>query len=216
MIEIKIKDKGGRSLGDTSHPIQRALGLLGQAAKNVRPALEDIGEMLLRSTDNRFEAEKDPDGQPWAPLSPEHLAYKEEKGFNLKILQMRGHMRGTIIWKVSGQTLIVGTNRVYAGIHQFGGTVKFKAREGSLKLRTDRKGNLLRQNQVGVGPHRRGTGNLAIFARGGHKRVVQRKFSVGPYQVTIPPRPFLGLSVEDQADALDILREHMLEALSKA
>lgn len=79
--------------------------------------LRDIGEYLLRSHDERWG--RSPDGQPWAPLSPEYAARKAEKRPNAPTLVWDEHLR-RLQYQVSGDTLMVGSDRVYAAAHQFG------------------------------------------------------------------------------------------------
>lgn len=110
----------------------------------------DLGEHLLNATDDRFEAERAPDGTPWAPLSPATLVAQYEArgrrrkaakrgaggalvptaGFaryaaGKKILQemgRRGGLRGTLAYRAADGEVALGSNRVYARIHQLGGT----------------------------------------------------------------------------------------------
>lgn len=82
----------------------------------------------------------------------------------------------------------IGTNVKYAGIHEFGGTIKHKARTGTSRLLTDKTGNLLRQAA---------NANLAVFARtkkkvrkmdGSFKEV---SYTAEAHDVTMPERaPF--------------------------
>ena len=79
------------------------------------PPLAEIGERLVISTINRFERERDPDGTPWLP-SQRALAE------NSQTLTDTGRLKGLITYLVvDDEELLVGTNVVYAAIHQFGG-----------------------------------------------------------------------------------------------
>lgn len=81
----------------------------------------------------------------------------------------------------------IGTNVKYAGIHEFGGTVKRVSKPGTVRLRTDAKGNLLMR------------GNLATFARAEHKRVREIAFAGGrEYTITYPARPFIQPGIADR------------------
>lgn len=110
--------------------IDRALSHMRRVAENPAPALKDIGEYLQRSVDDRFRSETDPQGRPWEPLSGFTKANKR----NDKILTERGGpgLRGSIHYRVDGDTLEQGTNKIYAAIHQFGGTIT--AKSGSLAI----------------------------------------------------------------------------------
>lgn len=83
-----------------------------------RPMLLDIGEALVNSTRDRFSAQRGPDGQTWKTLSPRYLQTKSPNPG--KILQRRGDLVRQIFPQVEGATLLVGTDRVYGAVHQFG------------------------------------------------------------------------------------------------
>ena len=73
---------------------------------------------MLRQTDERFTRQRDADGKPWKPLKPATLKHKK----NPMILTESHHLRDSIRHQVSGgNTLRVGTNKVYGAIHQLGG-----------------------------------------------------------------------------------------------
>lgn len=106
-----------------------ALRRLQQAGSRLRPALLEIGEYLLQSTEARFDAQVDPAGQPWTPLSPAYQARKK-KNPNL-ILVLTGHLSGQQAPQAGQRAglqapqatetaVSVGTNLVYAATHQFG------------------------------------------------------------------------------------------------
>ena len=117
--------------------LQRAL----KATGNLKPALQAIGEHLLRSVDDNFALQRDPQGRPWKPLKvlSYHLAYSMGKkkrthtqsgsltaGFaryigSRKILTDSGELRGSIKYNASATRLEVGSGKVYSAIHQFGG-----------------------------------------------------------------------------------------------
>ncbi|MNZ38299.1 Phage virion morphogenesis family protein [compost metagenome] len=78
--------------------------------------LNDIGEYLHLSTDDRFRAQVGPDGTPWAPLSPVTLARKKGN----RILRESGTLQDTLRHQVSGNELSFGTDRPYGAAMQFG------------------------------------------------------------------------------------------------
>ncbi|NCJ06671.1 phage virion morphogenesis protein [Synechococcales cyanobacterium C] len=99
---------------------QAALDALQAANLNLSDAMDQIGEYMLLQTEERFKRQIDPEGNPWAPLSPEWLKYKERKNKILKILQMNGDLLRTIIYQSSPRSVEIGTNRIYGNVHQFG------------------------------------------------------------------------------------------------
>ncbi len=117
-------------------------GLLRQAGRvlaDPAPLLTDIGNALVQSARERFDSQTDPSGRKWTPLAPEtklsrmggtrrvftkRMKFRKgaaEKMARLTILFQQGHLRNSITRRVSRSGVEIGTNRVYAAIHQFGG-----------------------------------------------------------------------------------------------
>lgn len=98
---------------------QRRLGALVKAGRDLTPLMRDIGEYLLRTTKDRFEDERAPDGAPWQPLSE---ATRRRKRRNKdRILTESGHLGGpSLSYRASPSELLLGSSAVYAGTHQFG------------------------------------------------------------------------------------------------
>ena len=96
---------------------------LAALADRLRAADADMGEPLAAigaawesSTRRRFETGIGPDGAAWKP-SRRVLRHGGQT------LVEHAHLKGSITHKVDGASVEVGTNLVYAGIHQFGGTI---------------------------------------------------------------------------------------------
>lgn len=79
----------------------------------------EIGEELRDETLDRFEKEKDPDGQPWK----KSIRVKEKGG---QTLSDKGLLKNSLKYKSTGEGVALGTNKIYAAIHQHGGTIKPK------------------------------------------------------------------------------------------
>ena len=88
-------------------------------------------------------------------------------------------------------TSAIGTNVVYAGIHEFGGVISHAARAGRVRLRTDASGNLLRRGA---------NGRLATFAKSSHKRAVERTFTTSGHDVTMPARAPIFHGIQDRRE----------------
>lgn len=86
-------------------------------------------------------------------------------------------------------TTTVGSEAAYAGIHEVGGTIHRKSSTGFVRLRTDPRGNLLRQ---GAG------GKLAIFAKKSHKRFESVRYKKGGYDILIPERAPIRTGIADR------------------
>lgn len=107
------------NLGEVQALFQR-LGSLDQ-----RAILDEIGQSNVSATTLRFKRGVDPEGNRWEEHSAVTLEMKAKRGITGKsaILVDRGHLRDSITHQVSlvSQSVMVGTNRIYARIHQLGG-----------------------------------------------------------------------------------------------
>ncbi len=119
--------------------------------KPLRPLMVQIANSLKNSTKERFETTKAPEGKTW-------VKGKKATG---KTLTLSGLLNQSITSFADGEKAIVGTNKIYAGIHQFGGVIKQKKRS-----------------------------------------------------ITMPARPFLGLSEDDKDTISYLINEHLNKGLS--
>lgn len=152
--------------GDLAERLDR----LATVVSDLSPMLDEMGAALVSGTQRRFELGMAPDGSQWLPSR----RASEEGG---QTLIKDGHLRDSITHTVEGDTVHVGSDRIYAAIHQFGGDIK------------PTKGKFL-VFQAGAG---------MVFAR----------------KVTIPARPFLGLSDSDSEILLGIAEDHLAQAFSE-
>ena len=108
-IEIKIEDK----------QLQQHLNRLAETTSNLRPLMQNITGILEDSVEENFEQE----GRPkWDKLKKSTIENRIKKGYYPgKILQMRGELASSITSYYDSNSAVVGTNKVYAAIHQFGG-----------------------------------------------------------------------------------------------
>lgn len=97
--------------------LEEAVNELQAPLENLRPMLLGVGMYFEGETKDRFRSNVSPDGSAW----DESARAKEEGG---KTLLDRGHLRDSIHTVVAGDSVEVGTNLVYAAIHQFGGTTR--------------------------------------------------------------------------------------------
>ena len=100
--------------------VKTAFERLIALAGDPKAALADIGESALRTTKDRYREERAPDGSRWAPLSPKYALRKERRRGKPKILQFRGHLFLSLVYQVFPGQVVVGTNRPYGAVHQFG------------------------------------------------------------------------------------------------
>ena len=106
MLEISLDD------GD----LQRGLGQLLRNARHPRPMMRAIAAELLSITEDNFESESW-GGQKWPANA---------RGG--KILQQSGQLAASIHTASGSNFARIGTNKPYAAIHQFGGTIEAKSK----------------------------------------------------------------------------------------
>lgn len=94
---------------------------------------------------------------------------------------------------IDGETIhsSIGCSVKYAWIHEHGGVIKMPPRKGSVRLRTDKAGNLLRHGK---------NGKLATFAKAGHKRVKEVQFESKAYEIHMPPRAPIWAGIMDRKE----------------
>ena len=111
-IQIELAEQGA------IHALNRLL----EAGQRPRPALIQIGEHLIESHERRFAEQKDPQGQPWAPLSRAYLESERKKrsrGPDL-ILVLNRYLASTFRYTAGEDELLFGTDRIYGAAQQFG------------------------------------------------------------------------------------------------
>jgi phage virion morphogenesis protein len=109
-IRFEIVDNG------LAEGLRRALA----AATDFTPAMAAIAGLMEAETRQRFEKERGPDEVPWLP-SRRAL---EEGG---RTLTDSGALLSSIASASTATEATVGTNLIYAAIHQKGGTIRPKA-----------------------------------------------------------------------------------------
>jgi len=95
--------------------------------------LKVVGEILVSSAQRsievggRYKAAGSFEGgaKKFEALTPFSASMKKSQGKNpSNLLRLTGRLRSSITWEIRGTKLIVGSNVVYAGIHQFGGKIR--------------------------------------------------------------------------------------------
>ncbi|MGR3970688.1 phage virion morphogenesis protein [Shewanella sp. 1180_01] len=112
----------GTQITITEHGFEGALTAFQQLidrGQDLQPALSAIAEYLRGSTQDRITAGESPDGTPFAALSDFTLGAKSRN--QDKILIERGYLYN-LVYQVSSEQMQLGSNMVYAAMHQFGGT----------------------------------------------------------------------------------------------
>jgi phage virion morphogenesis protein len=114
----------GARLTATLDDAQLAGGIqrLRELLHDTTPVMRAIGARLAANSEDRLGGTKDPQGNDWAPLSPAYAAVKRMPGM-LKERGAQGGLLASITFEASPGVVIVGSNKVYAAIHQFGGKI---------------------------------------------------------------------------------------------
>lgn len=152
-ISVTVQDKA----------VREAFRTLAFRMGDTRPVMAAIGTELVASTHMRFVSQKDPDGNAWMALNRSYAATKR----NSRILTESGRLRDSINAQAGQDEVRVGTNVIYARVHQEGATIRPK------------------------------DASALVFFIGGD--LVKAK------SVTLPPRPFLGISAQDEASIAEIV-----------
>jgi len=99
--------------------VQKKLEKMVELAVDRRKIMRIIAGLMKHAVEENFEKE----GRPkWPPLSPVTIKARQMKGYwPGKILQQTGGLASSISSYSDNDKAVVGTNVVYAAIHQFGG-----------------------------------------------------------------------------------------------
>lgn len=86
---------------------------------HLEPLLEAVGAEVESQTRRRLAEEKrGPDGEPWPPWS---AAYAAGRHGGHSLLRGEGGLLDSIRHEAGPEEAVIGSNLVYAAIHQFGG-----------------------------------------------------------------------------------------------
>jgi phage gpG-like protein len=160
--------------------VRAAISRAQRKTSGLSPLMREVAAIVENSTRGRFKTQADPDGKPWKPLSVSTKRARARRAaggrtytkngrrttaaftrayLSAQILLDTGRLRASIVSVFNAREAIVGSNLIYARIHQLGG-------------------------QAGRGR-----------------------------RVTIPARPFLGLSNADRTDIVEAVQSFLAGAL---
>lgn len=115
MFTVEIKDEA----------VTAALMRAAAALDNMEPLFLRIGDLLVRSTKDRFDAGVTPDGTKWTPKSKTTLEAYARKNKRVDVRPLFGPTGDltTQIFSNEGADFVeIGSNRPYAAMMQFGGS----------------------------------------------------------------------------------------------
>lgn len=191
-VTIKLNDSGVRA---ALEKLRLGLPLGG----SMLPAMQNMGRVLKSGAQLRFRSTSGPDGAAWE----KSFRAKHEGG---QTLSLSRRLRNSITYAATGSTATVGTNVVYAAIHQFGGTVRAKnAQFLSIPVTPAARAAGSPRNMAGLHVAQTLKGQFILVDAKGVTQFLLRK------QVTIPARPFLGVSAGDRVELIGVA-ERFLQA----
>jgi len=165
------------------------LNAAGGLLDDPRRMLLDMGEYLLQSTQARFSSQTGPDGTAWQALTPAYMRRKKKN--KSRILVLEGYLKNLLRYQATRDELVLGSDRPYAAIHQLGGTISIAARSQQAYFRQDKSGSIGKQ-----------------FVKKARSNFAQR-VTIGPYTITMPARPYLGISTQDEISLVEIATRHL-------
>jgi len=107
-------------------PIIRALRELMGNLSDRRELMRDLSGIMHRAVEDNFASE----GRPkWVALSPMTISMRRKSGtWPGQILQASGQLAASVQPYSDNDQALVGTNKVYAAIQQYGGVIKPKTK----------------------------------------------------------------------------------------
>lgn len=171
-----------------TEPLATALIRLQAASHDLLPAMQQIGSFMEMETALRFERETGPDGRKW----PASLRAKATGG---QTLTDTARLRQSIVSEATPASAAVGTNMVYAAIHQLGGTIKREARQQTIYRHYDKRAGELSRRFV-----KKGKSNFA------------QDVQVKAHDIKMPARPFLGINEQSETGITEILTDYLAGA----
>jgi phage virion morphogenesis protein len=154
-----------------SQAVDNALAAISRKIAHKRDMLDDIGAAVAESVRYTFIASASPYGRKWAPVTSRTLKSRS-KSRSIEPLRDTGRLMNSITHRATGSEVTVGTNVIYAAIHNFGGQIEHAARSLKVRLRKTKDGR-------------------TQFAKDSHKRARTVWGEAKAWTVRIPARPFL-------------------------
>lgn len=148
--------------------------------QNKTTLMKQISGIMLDEVHKNFEQQGRP---PWRALSKKTIEARRRKGYvnPINILVRTGKLLKSVTPKSDNDSAQVGTNKIYAALHQFGGSINQAAREGHL-------------------PNRYIKGKKRGKFKKGKSDSASNKIKFAARSITIPPRPFLAISYQGIKD----------------
>lgn len=128
MITIVIKDD----------EISAVLDRLSRSLSDLTPVMQEIGELLVPSTKERFKAGEAPDGSKWAAKSETTIETYRRRGDRIDFRPLfgpSGRLSSEIAFAPTSHSVEISSNMIYAAVMHFGaakGAFGTNAKGGSI------------------------------------------------------------------------------------
>lgn len=120
--------------------VRRPLLAARARGSDLRPGLRSVGQAGVSQTRRRFIDSAGPDGTPWKPSRKAAGKTLIGKGLLLRSISARPATHSGVEW---------GSNRIYAGVHQYGGVIRAKTSKG-LRFRVGANGGWVAKMEVTI------------------------------------------------------------------
>ncbi|KLU16276.1 phage virion morphogenesis protein [Xenorhabdus griffiniae] len=160
---------------------QKAMQQLTDGLGDRTPMMRQIAATMADAVEENFKQQGRPAWLGWSP------AYAKKRAGG-KILQHTGRLAGSIQQFSDNDEALVGTNVIYARIHQEGGTINMPARSQRAHYR--------RKN---------GQSRFSSKAKADHSQWN----TLPAYKIQMPARPFLTLTDSDAGQIQTILERYL-------
>ena len=183
----------------TLKELARLVNQIQERVKDSRPVYRMISDLMVSSAQQNFETEGRP--KKWTPLRPATVRFKQKHGWT-KILFRSGRLKASITGKdgVTGTSATIGSNLVYARIHDQGGVIIHPNKGGSNIHKYDK-----RSGKMGGFASKK----AAMKERSPNSRMgfIEMKFTGHAMNtaMTMPARPFLLIQPADTMRYTEIL-----------
>ena len=105
--------------------VERALGKIVAGFADTTELMDEIGMFLESDTLDRFDTETAPDGSKWE----QSIRAREDGGKTLTV-PGSAQLRSSITHNAENGRVEVGSNKIYAGVHNDGATIRAKSDKG--------------------------------------------------------------------------------------
>ncbi|MEW9304716.1 phage virion morphogenesis protein [Labrys neptuniae] len=187
-----------------SKPVRDGLKAAADTGRDLSPLMDAIGQAVLTSTQMRFEAQAGPGRAKWAPFAASTLKRMPKRRTPAQLLRDSGRLYSSLTFEAGTDQVVVGTNVVYAGIHQLGGDIVKPEREGSATFIYAKEGAGRTKDGKRVGSKLR-FAKASTRAKSKHTR----DFTVPEHTIHIPARPYLGVDKDDELEILGTITDFL-------